>query len=61
MESASLVRIAQEAARIEREFLTKESHPQVLAAHRAALKDLANTLRLIQHSTRLSDKATITG
>lgn len=61
MESASLVRITQEAARIEQEFLTSETHPQILAAHRAALKDFDDTLRLIQRSTRLSDKVVVTG
>ncbi len=61
MESASLVRITQEATRIEQACMKRETHPQILAAHRAALKDLADTLRLVERSTRLSDRVRITG
>lgn len=59
MDTSELRAITLEALDQETANLIKESHPQIVAAHRAAIKDLRDRLDDIEHSTRLSDKVAI--
>ena len=59
MDTSELRAITLEALDQETANLIKETHPQVVAAHRAAIKDLRDRLDDIEHSNRLSDKVVI--
>lgn len=59
MDSSELRAITLEALDLETASLVQASHPQIVAAHRAAIKDLKDRLADIDHSTRLSDKFVI--
>jgi hypothetical protein len=56
MDSSELRAITLEAIDVETPGLIQASHPQIVVARRAAIKDLKDRLDDIEHSTRLSDK-----
>lgn len=59
MDSSQLRAITLAAIDVETAGLVIETHPQIQAAHRAAIKDLKDRLHAIENSTRLADKAVV--